>query len=243
MPEPTLDQLIGDIQYHARIRRQVVRARTRLSNQLDAQERLITGKVKGGKVAKNKFVISPVSRAAAEATTPILATHMTSLEKAQRPYDKTIEKLAEQLPVWSWVEQQRGCGALMLGLIIAETGDLWNYANPAKVWKRLGLAVMSDGQRQRRVSGEEAIEHGYSPTRRSLVFLLGDCLIKMNGDGEYRQLYDARKELELERLPPKDKGRKGWAHLRASRYMQKRFLVHLWEAWRKTTPQRERQAA
>jgi hypothetical protein len=226
------DQVIGDLILQCRIRKQVLRARTRLSNQVDAQERLITGKTKGAKESKNKFVISPESRAAAEHVSPVLAVHLKSLQDAQKPYDKAIEKLAKQLPVYPWAEAVRGCGPLMLGLIIGETGDLANYANPAKIWKRMGLAVMPDGKRQRRVTGEEAIEHGYNAQRRSLMFNLGDCFIKVGGDGPYRALYDQRKALELERLPADAKGRQGWAHARASRYVQKRFLVHLWEAWR-----------
>jgi hypothetical protein len=226
------DQIIGELILQCRIRRQVLSARTRLSNQLDAQERLITGKAKGGKESKNTFVVSPEARAAAEHVSPVLAVHMKSLSDAQKPYDKAIEGLAKQLPVYTWAKDVRGCGPLLLGLIIGETGDLTNYANPAKVWKRMGLAVMPDGKRQRRVTGEEAIEHGYNAQRRSLMYLLGDCFIKVGGDGPYRALYDQRKELELERLPAEAKGRKGWAHARASRYVQKRFLVHLWEAWR-----------
>lgn len=226
------DAVIGDLILQCRIRRQVLRARTRLSNQLDAQERLITGTVKGGKAAKNKFVISPASRTAAEHVRPVLAVHLHSLADAQKPYDKAIARLAKQLPVWAWAEQVRGCGPLVLGLIVGETGDLAQYDGPAKVWKRMGLAVMPDGTRQRRVAGDEAIAHGYNPQRRSLMFNLGECLIKLNQAGPYRRFYDERKAFELARLPADAKGRQGWAHARASRYMQKRFLVDLWEAWR-----------
>jgi hypothetical protein len=228
-----LDEIVGDLILQCRIRKQVLRARTRLSNQLDAQERLITGVAKGGKAAKNTYVVSPHARAAAEHVSPVLAEHMASLRNAQKPYDKTIENLAKQLPVHAWSKDVRGCGPLLLGLIIGETGDLSNYANPAKVWKRMGLAVMPDGKRQRRVTGDEAIEHGYNADRRSLMFNLGECFIKVGGEtSPYRQLYDDRKAFELTRLPEDAKGRQGWAHNRASRYAQKRFLVDLWKAWR-----------
>lgn len=224
-------QIVSRLVFLSRQRKQVLRARVRLSNQVDAQERLITGKVKGGKAAKNTFVVSPESRAAAEAVMPILAGHLKSLEGSQKPYDKEISQLAEQLPVWAWAEPVRGIGPQLLGLLIGETGDLSNYANPAKVWKRMGLAVMPDGTRQRRIKGDAAIEHGYVAERRSLVWQIGDCMIKLNGEGKYRKLYDERKAFELARLPEDAKGRKAWAHNRASRYMQKRFLVDLWSAW------------
>lgn len=215
-----------------RQRQQVLRARTRLSNQVDAQERIQTGNTKGGKAAKNRFVTSPAARAAAEGVTPILAAHLKSLVESQKPYDKAIAARVEQLPIWTWAEPIRGAGALMLGLVIGAAGDLSNYSNPAKLWKRMGLAVMPDGTRQRKVAGEAAIEHGYAPERRSLMFNLGECLIKLNQDGPYRRLYDERKAIELARLPEDAKCRKAWAHNRASRYMQKRFLVDLWRAWR-----------
>jgi hypothetical protein len=234
-PEAVIDRL----GLHCRQRKQVMRARLRLSNQVDAQERTITGKAKGGKAAKNKFVVSEVARAAAQAVTPVLAMHLKELEKSQKPYDKEIEELAESLPVWSsYASGVRGFGPKLLGLIVGETGDFSNYANPAKIWKRMGVGVMPDGTRQRRVKGEEAIAHGYVAERRSLVFMLGDCLIKGNQDEPYRKLYDERKAFELARLPDDAKGVKGWAHLRASRYMQKRVLVDLWKAWHVVTVER-----
>src|SRR4029077_5193473 len=53
--------------------------------------------------------------------------------------EKVMEKLAMQLPIYPWIESVRGAGALGLATIIAEAGDLSNYPNPAKVWKRLGF--------------------------------------------------------------------------------------------------------
>lgn len=152
---------------------------------------------------------------------------------ARKPYEKRLERLAKELPVWPWVEGVRGFGALGLAQIVAECGDLHNYANPAKVWKRMGLAVMPDGTRQRRVSGEEAIAHGYSPQRRSIMYVIGDSLIKGNRDGEYRTIYLARKEHERAKLPDAPA-----AHIdnRARRYLEKRLLKHLWQVWHGRIP-------
>ena len=78
-----------------------------------------------------------------------------------------MAKLAKQLPAYEWVKGVRGFGDLSFARIIAETGDLSGYANPGKVWKRLGLAVF-DGRAQRRTrDAEKAVEQGYSPRRRS----------------------------------------------------------------------------
>jgi hypothetical protein len=80
---------------------------------------------------------------------------------------------------------------------------------------------------------ELAIEMGYSPTRRSAVWTLGDCLIKGQGKGEdageFRRIYDARKAYELER---NEKMTKAHAHNRAKRRMEKEAIRRLWKAWR-----------
>ncbi len=151
---------------------------------------------------------------------------------ARKPYEKRLERLAKELPVWPWVESVRGFGALGLAQIVAECGDLDNYANPAKVWKRMGLAVMPDGTRQRKVAdAEQAIEHGYSPQRRSLMYVLADSLIKTNGEGEFRTYYLAEKERQREKLPDAPQAH---IHNRALRHMAKRLLRELWRAWTAT---------
>jgi hypothetical protein len=159
---------------------------------------------------------------------------------ARKPFDdieaqalKEMTALAKVLPVWStFGAGVRGFGAASLAVIIGEAGDLSNYSSVAKLWKRMGLAVM-DGVRQGGLgkgAGAEAwIEHGYNPVRRSRMWNIGDTLIKGNRDGEYRTAYLARKEYELAR-DPECKPIK--AHRRAQRYMEKRLLKHLWQAWR-----------
>lgn len=148
------------------------------------------------------------------------------VETHRKLVEKRLAKLAKELPVAPWVEGVRGVGLASLAGIIGEAGDLSNYPNPAKLWKRLGLAVMPDGTRQRKVGGEAALEHGYSPARRSVVWNIGACIVKAGGP--LKAVYDARKVYELERVETK-----GHAHNRAQRYVEKRFVRDLWSAWRK----------
>lgn len=173
----------------------------------------------------------------------------------ERRATKEMERLAGQLPVWeSFGEGVRGFGARSLAVIVGEAGDLSAYSTHSKLWKRMGLAVM-DGVRQGglgKSAGKEAwIEHGYNPLRRSKMFVIGDALIKSNGDGPYRSAYLARKQYERVRaegmglivapsakIPAKRKDEfisEGRIHLRAQRYMEKRLLKHLWQAWRRAT--------
>lgn len=139
--------------------------------------------------------------------------------------EKRLTKLAKGLPVAPWVEATRGVGLLSLAAIIGEAGDLGSYANPARLWKRMGLAVMPDGGRQRRVGGLEAIDHGYSPARRSVMWNLGACIVKAGGP--LKSIYDARKVYEADRVETK-----AHAHNRAQRFVEKRFLRDLWSIWR-----------
>lgn len=160
------------------------------------------------------------------------------LAQERKRVEKEMTSLAGQLPVASWVISVRGLGLLGLAQIVGEAAaPLSAYATVAKLWKRFGLAVMPDGTRQRKVTDvEAALEHGYSPSRRAVIWAIGDSLLRAQSargtrlPGEYRKLYDERKEYELPRVQT-SKAPKGHAHKRASRYVQKRLLRDLWCAW------------
>lgn len=175
--------------------------------------------------------------------------------------EKQLTKMAKELHVWPWAESVKGFGALSLASVIGEAGDLLRFDTVSKLWKRMGLAVINGG-RQRLVSGAAAIEHGYNPARRSVVWNIGECLIKQQGD--YRALYLERMVREVEKcwdeglqhatttaatvtswanrgLPDPVKVSKideakhrscGHIHNRAKRYVEKRLLRDLWKAWR-----------
>lgn len=163
-----------------------------------------------------------------------------------------MDELGRSLPIWSWFSDSVfKSSAVSLAVILAETGDLSCYAGPAKLWKRMGLAVMN-GTRQgglRKTAGaQEWIEHGYSARRRAIMFVIGDVLVKQKGP--YRDLYLQRKEIErakaqsagltiapAAKIPEKRKHEfmsDGHIHRRAQRYMEKRLLRDLWQAWRQT---------
>lgn len=148
------------------------------------------------------------------------------IAKHRAAVEKRLTKLAKALPVAPWVEATRGVGLLSLAAIVGEAGDLDAYGNPARLWKRLGLAVMPDGNRQRRTSGVEALDHGYNPARRSVMWNVGACIVKAGGP--LKAIYDARKVYEADRVETK-----AHAHNRAQRYVEKRFLRDLWSVWRK----------
>ncbi len=120
-------------------------------------------------------------------------------------FETEMERLAKQLPVAAWVDQpsQRGFGLGSLAKIVGEAGDLSNYSNPGKLWRRMGCApfeahdqmLMPSTWRRMKpgLSAEEWEECGYSPRRRSVMYVIGEGLIKQNGDGPYRRRYDKKK--------------------------------------------------
>jgi hypothetical protein len=163
-----------------------------------------------------------------------------SIIKPQREaQEKAMEREAKKLPVWEWVEQVKGFGIGGLAAIVGEAGNLGDYDTHSKLWKRMGLAVIG-GERQRRVKGDAAIEQGYCASRRSVVWNVGSSLFKAQSArmdketgeiktpaGFYRLIYDKRKEYELGRVETK-----GHAHNRSTRYMEKKLIRDLWNAWR-----------
>lgn len=157
---------------------------------------------------------------------------MAPFEEIEDSCLKRMKNLCRELPGHSFVSATRGFGEISFARIIGETNSLHWYANPAKVWKRLGLAVIN-GERQRRHTNVElALLHGFNAKRRSVSWVAFESLLKAQGSGDtagpYRQLYDAAKERYL--------AREGWtkmhAHRAAARYAEKRLLLQLWRAWR-----------
>ncbi len=138
-----------------------------------------------------------------------------------------MRRIARQLPCFDWCASVHGFGELGFAQILAEAGDLSVYANPAKLWKRFGLAVL-DGEAQRRARGAKGIEHGFSPRRRAVMHCVGDAIVRA-GKGPYRELYDTYKAAHAEQHPDLSAGH---VHKRAMRYAEKRLLRDLWARWR-----------
>lgn len=185
-------------------------------------------------------------------------TMITSTLAAQEPFLgaekdslKALEKLAKSLPIWEqFGAGVRGFGPASLGVILAEAGDLSKYSTHSKLWKRMGVAVMGNvrqGGLGKNASAEEWIAHGYNCKRRSLLFMIGASIIKKQvsnpkdkatkkpiGEpkavGRYGEAYLNRKAYEYARDP---EIRPIVADRRAQRYMEKKLLRDLWNAWRR----------
>lgn len=178
-------------------------------------------------VIENVFIVATAANLGIEA-----------LKDQRKRYEVIMEGMVKTLPIHDYWTMEKGCGSMGLAVLIGEIGNLSNYANPAKVWKRMGVAVL-DGIRQgglTKNSSKEAWKyHGYNKKRRSVLWTIGDCLIKTNGkDGRYRKIYDERKIYEINRIEKsedKPKYPAMAAHRRAQRYMEKTLLRDLWNEW------------
>jgi len=116
--------------------------------------------------------------------------------------DQLMEELAMRLPIAPWVRlpEQRGLGFLSLAQIIGETHNLDGYDGIAKVWARMachpythhGQTRMASTWRSGKegsLTAEAWTEYGYCPRRRALMYVIGENLVKLNGDGPYRARY------------------------------------------------------
>lgn len=149
---------------------------------------------------------------------------------------------AKALPegVLAFSDEVRGFGRPSLAQIVAEAGDLSHYANPAKLWSRMGLGLAPDGNTR---------YEGRSPRRRAIMAVIGTNFLRAGGP--YRELYNQRKAFEetkpacmkpLKNLKGEASGKvckasdaecckAGHIHNRTLRYIEKRLLRDLWKAW------------
>lgn len=175
---------------------------------------------------------------------PKVAGLVLGMKEASKVFDshvKALERsmLAEvaKLPAFKWSEGIRGFGPMRLAIIVGEAGDLSQYANPGKLWKRLGLAPISkDGatkmpstwRSKGGLSAEEWTTAGYSPRRRSVMYVIGELIVKLN-DGEYRARYDEAKAKFQAADPERSKGH---CHNHGMLCAVKRLVRDLWRVWR-----------
>jgi hypothetical protein len=247
-----------------RLRQSWHRAEKSLTLQCSAIcRRYVSGdKVKAGKLLA-KIEKGEGDPVAALAVAPLLAAR-AQIEPMRKGVEKTLVKLVKHHPMAPFIKETRGVALLSLAALIGEAGDIGSFKSVAALWKRFGLAVIR-GERQRRVSGIDALEHGYSPPRRSVMYLIGGGLVGAMGNGprprvgedvsgrndltEWQKLfierirYEADRDPEAHRREPvEDKDgvmRESFsrhAAARARRYVEKRFLATLFGKWRGHPP-------
>ena len=160
-----------------------------------------------------------------------------AFDAMRQSVESEMRRNVRTLPIWQWAKDVRGLGELGVAIVIGEAGNLSLYPKKGHLWKRLGLAVI-DGERQQRKSGKEAAAaHGYSPQRRSEMWVLADSMLR----AQLRKQDEAQStslglygDLYLRRRATTEQ-REGWtkahSHADAKRYMWKGVLKHMRAAW------------
>jgi hypothetical protein len=207
---------------------------------INAQIKAMIKKIRDGDDDDNDF--GDIVRVSDEARAPADAMRKASEDK--------MAELAMTLPVYPWIESVRGAGALGLATIVAEAGNLANYSNVAKVWKRLGFAPFEgfagstwkrETWRPRKLTAEEWIANPFSGERYALMSQIATWLVNAqwigkaksaSGEGEpngiYGTAYDLRRKHTLKMHPDWTDG-----HRRndALRIAMKEFLKDLFLQW------------
>lgn len=195
---------------------------------------------KAAKIVAKAFAGQGCDVPQVEADLAVIAMSIAPLRDTRKHIEKEMEKLARRLPVAGWAAGVRGLGELGLAVIVAECGDLSKYPNPAKVWKRLGLAPIEKGgivmaasswRKKGGLTDNDWTAAGYAPRRRAEIWAcVGDPLFRQNSviTGPYRQAYDRRRARTAETHPD-------WtgkhSNADAKRVMTKELLRDLWAAW------------
>lgn len=154
---------------------------------------------------------------------------------------KAMQNKAKQLPVASWVDHpdRRGIGIGIVATIIGEAGDLFNYPNPAKLWRRLfGAPFEKNGEvhmpscwrggTKTKLSSAEWEEVGYNPRRNATMYQLRENIVMQNGSGPYRRRYDYAKARAKEVHPDWTDGH---CHAHGQLLAAKLVVKDLWIAW------------
>lgn len=262
-PSARVPEVAAELQALQRQRAVVLKSRNMQANRLQA---IVAGTLgyhsgmKDEKERQRKFkeatdLIGRIEDGAAHPLAGVVRVTLVGINafnEMKAALEKEMTTQAKRLPVAAWVQQpeQRGFGLLFLAIVIGETGDLANYANPAKVWRRLGCAPHTfngktamgatwRGGKEGKLPAEEWERFGYSPRRRSIAYLIGEGLMKQNYSkdeeteevvwmGPYRARYEEARARVLVTHPEWSKKR---SQLHGMLCATKRLLRELWIEW------------
>ncbi len=239
------DPLIGEIRETWLQRQRLVEAQRKLTLQIKASIRsLCYGDKKEAAIVYDRMMKAGPEAAVEPAylATSVMLQSRELIEQHRDQFEKKLKNYGKQLPIAHLADQIKGVNYNTLAAIVGECGDLSKYPSIQGVWKRCGVGVVN-GQRQRMVSQKECKEvgikpvdmfhlQGYSPSRRAVMWNIGEALFKSQGKdenaGPYRRIYDERKAYERLRVETD-----GHAHKRAQRYMLKELLKDITLEWRR----------
>lgn len=187
-----------------------------------------------------------------------LIAQYVALETDEAQHFRRLGNILEGFPIWTeFLKGVKGVGPAMAGVIISEI-DITKARYPSSLWKYAGLDVGGDGRgRSRRkehlVDREYTDKDGKPAVRKGITFnpwlktkLVGvlassflrtkdspyadvyrDYKHRMESHAQYGLANDGKKDDDGHQVTSK-----GRRHNMAMRYMVKRFLADLYNAWR-----------
>lgn len=144
-------------------------------------------------------------------------------EELEKEAEGEIKELVKDWPIVEEMIQVKGIGLTLAAKMVAMI-DIKKADTVSVLWRYAGYGVLN-GLREKPIKGEKL---HYNIRLKSTLYLVGTSFLRSGSP--YRKVYDAAKERYLET-------RKDWTplhrHLAAQRIMEKVFLSHLWERWRR----------
>lgn len=181
-------EAIASINDAWRKRQGIIKAMTKLS--LQAQASMRGGRDREEAAKHYGVVAKDVSHKDYPTIAPYLEAQVP-LARYRGDYEKTLVQHVKTLPIYAWAKAVSGLGDISLAGLVGEcsgynmeTNELWSIGqmkSPSAMWKRLGLAVMGgvrQGDATAGLSKSDWVEHGYVKTRRSVVWNIGECIVK-----------------------------------------------------------------
>lgn len=269
--EDNLSLRIEQIKTHHRRRRNAIKFQQKLDRALESLVRVnFTDWKPDADEKSRKKANLEVMRLIKEARNgegkiPGIVEFVKSVDAGRSPFDeirddadRQIKKLAKGLPTAAWIQANPGTDLPGLATIIAETGDLSNYPNVAKVWKRLGFAPYHglacstwkrESWRPRALTSEEWTEAAFASHRYAMMYQIALWLVNKQWigakkvaeetgididdaegrpNGRYGEVYYKRRQHTKITHP---EWTDGHSRMDGIRIAMKAFLADLWAQW------------
>ena len=154
-----------------------------------------------------------------------MASQAEGLLALEKQTLKEVRHHLKGIPIASWLNDQKGVGPTMAGVLVAEI-DITRCNTPSALWAYCGLAC--DTTTGKAVRRQKGVKSNWNPfLKTKVIHVLGGSFLKCNSP--WRKFYDDYKHRKTEA---------GWGasdghrHNAAMRYMVKMFLLELWTTWR-----------
>lgn len=108
---------------------------------------------------------------------------------------KLAKRLLQDDPIGQWMLDQRGIGPALAVSILGECWPLTKFQSPRRLWAFAGMHIDEEGKAVKRRKGHKANWNARLKTR---LWIFSTCYMKAGG--RWREVYDARKRYEYEKV-------------------------------------------